>query len=255
MKSNPGKNMTIYDLPGIVRQALPHAATPSNIQAGFCAAGIFPFNRDVFGEHEYLPSYVTDRPLNQVIPVPQQPSTPATSISAVTEVTSLSVVTFPTCPDDAPSTPTTFTPKSVRPFPKAGPRTGRRNNCIKRKTTEILTDMPVKRALELEQEKRKSQTKKSQKPKQNANKRPSKKTARASRNIHKATSSKMTDGRSVCRTLLSASNDICIVCKDIGQSDELWYRCTSCGCWVHADCSGADTAKDYVCDYCGDDSE
>ena len=65
----------------------------------------------------------------------------------------------------------------------------------------------------------------------------------------------MTDGRSVCRTLLSASNDICIVCKDIGQSDELWYRCTSCGCWVHADCSGADTAKDYVCDYCGDDSE
>jgi len=86
------KNMTIYDLPGIVRQALPHAA------------GIFRFNRDVFGEHEYLPSYVTDRPLDQVIPVPQQPSTPATSISAVTEVTSLSVVTVPTCPDDAPST-------------------------------------------------------------------------------------------------------------------------------------------------------
>ena len=143
--------MTIYDLPGIVRQALPHAATPSNIQAGFCAAGIFPFNRDIFGEHEYLPSDVTDRPLDQAITVPQQPSMPATSISAVTEVTSLSVVTVPTS-DDAPSTPTTFTPESVRPFPKAGPRTGRRV-CIKRKTTEILTDTPVKRALELEQEK------------------------------------------------------------------------------------------------------
>jgi len=122
--------MTIYDLPGIVRQALPRTVTPSNIQAGYCAAGIFPFNRDIFGQHEYLLSDVTDRPLDQVIHVPQQPSTPATSISAVTEVTSLSVVTVPTCPDDASSTPTTFTPESVRPFPKTGPRTGRRNNCI-----------------------------------------------------------------------------------------------------------------------------
>ena len=79
--------MTIYDLPGIVRQALPHAATPSNIQAGFCAAGIFPFNRDIFDEHEYLPSDVTDRPLDQVIPVPQQPRTSAvqSSSSAVTD--------------------------------------------------------------------------------------------------------------------------------------------------------------------------
>ena len=253
----------------------PHAATTPNIQAGFCAAGIFPFNWDIFGEHEYLPSDVTDRPLDQVIPVPQQPrasavqssssavtdqaipvpqqpSMPATSLSAVTEVTSLSVVTVPTCLDDALSTPTTFTPESVRPFPKAGPQIGRLNNCIKRKTTKILT---VKWALELEQEKRKSQTKKSQKPKKNANKRPSKKTARASRNVHKATSSKMTYGRSVCCTLLSASNDIRIVCKAIGQSDELWCRCTSCGCLVHTDCSGADTAKDYVCNYCSDDYE
>jgi len=140
----------------------PHAATTPNIQAGFCAAGIFPFNWDIFGEHEYLPSDVTDRPLDQVIPVPQQPrasavqssssavtdqaipvpqqpSMPATSLSAVTEVTSLSVVTVPTCLDDALSTPTTFTPESVRPFPKAGPQIGRLNNCIKRKTTKILT--------------------------------------------------------------------------------------------------------------------
>ncbi|KAJ4920932.1 hypothetical protein JOQ06_016527, partial [Pogonophryne albipinna] len=34
MKTHPGSTMTIYDLPGIVKSALPHAATPSNIQAG-----------------------------------------------------------------------------------------------------------------------------------------------------------------------------------------------------------------------------
>jgi len=63
MKSNPGKTMTIYDIPGIVAQALPAAITPINIQMGFRVSGISPFNRDVFGDDEFLPSAVTDRAL------------------------------------------------------------------------------------------------------------------------------------------------------------------------------------------------
>lgn len=35
MRVNPGKTMSIYDIPGIVRKALPTAATQRNIQAGF----------------------------------------------------------------------------------------------------------------------------------------------------------------------------------------------------------------------------
>jgi hypothetical protein len=58
--NHPGQTMTIYDLPGIVNMRINSAATPANIKAGFLATGIFPYNRDVFPDEEFLSSYVTD---------------------------------------------------------------------------------------------------------------------------------------------------------------------------------------------------
>ncbi|KAL0809235.1 hypothetical protein ABMA28_011454 [Loxostege sticticalis] len=63
MVNHPGQQMTIYDIPGIIAQTYPLAASPSNIIAGFKSCGICPFNRDIFQEHDYMPSSVTDRPL------------------------------------------------------------------------------------------------------------------------------------------------------------------------------------------------
>ena len=54
--------MTIYYIPGIVRTALPNAITPRNIIIGFQVTGIYPFNRDIFSESVFLPSYSTNRP-------------------------------------------------------------------------------------------------------------------------------------------------------------------------------------------------
>lgn len=48
MRNNPGKTLTIYDIPGIVAIAYPLAVTPLNIQAGFQVTGVQPYNRDVF---------------------------------------------------------------------------------------------------------------------------------------------------------------------------------------------------------------
>lgn len=63
MVNHPGQHMTIYEIPGIIAQAFPLAATPSNIVAGYKTCGICPFNRDIFQDHDYMPSSVTDRPL------------------------------------------------------------------------------------------------------------------------------------------------------------------------------------------------
>ncbi|CAM4572947.1 unnamed protein product [Leuciscus chuanchicus] len=62
MKMNPAKTVTIYDIPRIVKTAMPTAATPKNITAGFVSTGIWPFNPDIFQECDYAPSQVTDRP-------------------------------------------------------------------------------------------------------------------------------------------------------------------------------------------------
>ena len=63
MRSNPGKAMTIYDIPGIVKDALPKAFTPSNISAGFRVTGIHPYNKDIFSEVDFRPAQTTDQPL------------------------------------------------------------------------------------------------------------------------------------------------------------------------------------------------
>lgn len=61
MTNNPGKTVTIYDIPDIVKLALPKTINPTNIISGFQATGIAPFNRDIFTVADFLSSTVTDR--------------------------------------------------------------------------------------------------------------------------------------------------------------------------------------------------
>lgn len=63
IRSNPGKRMTIYNIPALAKEAYLLAMTPKNITAGFQCTGIWPFNRYVFSDAEFDPSSVTDRPL------------------------------------------------------------------------------------------------------------------------------------------------------------------------------------------------
>lgn len=62
MLNHPGKPITIYDISEIVGEAYPLAFTPKNIIKSFEVTGICPFNRDIFGEEDFLCSFVTDRP-------------------------------------------------------------------------------------------------------------------------------------------------------------------------------------------------
>lgn len=76
MRSNPGKTMSIYDIPGIVASAAPLALTSSNIQAGFRKTGIYPYNRHLFTELDFAPAFVTDRPSPENTTDPQVNSIP-----------------------------------------------------------------------------------------------------------------------------------------------------------------------------------
>lgn len=141
--NNPGKTMSIYDVPGIVATAYPLAATPNNIKSGFRVTGISPYNRDVFPEEAFSPSYVTDRPnpvpTANLVAVPDELH-PATD-NAVPGPSGVSAGT------GRPTGRHSLTPEELRPFPKAGPR--KVGGAVRRKRkTAILTDTPVKRQLE-----------------------------------------------------------------------------------------------------------
>lgn len=61
MESFPGKTITLYNIPGIVKTALPPALTKTNIQAGVRCTGIFHCNREIFTELNFVSSHFTDR--------------------------------------------------------------------------------------------------------------------------------------------------------------------------------------------------
>ncbi|KAJ8273773.1 hypothetical protein GJAV_G00105360, partial [Gymnothorax javanicus] len=70
MRMNPGRTLTIYNIPSLVAKALPQAATASSISSGFECTGIWPLNPDIFSETDFAPAFVTDRPAPAPAPSP-----------------------------------------------------------------------------------------------------------------------------------------------------------------------------------------
>ena len=64
MRSNPGKTVTIFEIPSIVNDAHMVAMTPANVLAGFRSTGLFPYNRDLFTELDFAAAVVTDREMD-----------------------------------------------------------------------------------------------------------------------------------------------------------------------------------------------
>lgn len=62
---NPGKRLSIYDIPEVLTISLPLAMTESNIKAGFSSTGIHPFNSLIFTDDDFKANYYADRPLPQ----------------------------------------------------------------------------------------------------------------------------------------------------------------------------------------------
>ena len=102
MRNNPAKTMTIFDLPGILRKTWPQSAVSGKIMKGFEVTGIYPFNRNIFTDVDYAPSFVTDRP-NPSSTVDEEttgtnPSNQSLNTTGADEIASLPVAS--TCQDD-----------------------------------------------------------------------------------------------------------------------------------------------------------
>jgi hypothetical protein len=49
---------------------------------------------------------------------------------------------------------------------------------------------------------------------------------------------------------ITEDSELCLVCGEFGQDNEIWYRCVICSKWTHEDCSGWDSPVGYTCDMC-----
>jgi len=146
MLNHPGRTISIHDVGGLLGDYYPKAFTLCNITSGFRVAGIYPFNPDVFGEDEFLPSAFTDRPDSNIgEPLnslgPGQLSTSQPSAHMLTP-------NSPSTSEVHITTKQQPTPEEIRLFSKVMPQ--KQNTYRKKSKSQILTNTPVK--LQLEQE-------------------------------------------------------------------------------------------------------
>lgn len=133
--------MTIHVLPSLVAYAFPKAFTPQNITAGFRCTGIFPYDRHIFTDADFMASTVSDRPLPHTMT--NNNDDDGAVDDRAPDADSQSTEAIPSTSDNRG---TVVSPEVVRPFAKAAPRDATK---IRRKTgkSAIYTDTPVKNAI------------------------------------------------------------------------------------------------------------
>ncbi|XP_047125713.1 uncharacterized protein LOC124807640 isoform X1 [Hydra vulgaris] len=159
MLHNPGKTFTIYQVAASVGLAFLKAITPSNIVAAYNKTGIFPYDRNVFTDIDFMCSSVTDRTFdvnntciknhvsitsdNFFHPHVSPNADPTTS----TTIDTNKLVTNDTMVNLSTSSDFFISPKQFRGFPKSG-----KKNCKRRERKKgcsiIATDTPERDRIE-----------------------------------------------------------------------------------------------------------
>nr|XP_053616775.1 uncharacterized protein LOC128678900 [Plodia interpunctella] len=271
MHNNPGKTMTIYDIPGIVKESLPLALNPANIMSGFKASGVWPLNVDIFQDSDFAPSFVTDRPApteqsENAINVSENLSLNLEHPELLDSVPELDISTseiirhIETANQPTPSCSglNQFSPTKIRPLPKAPPRKTNMNTRRKRKSA-VLTDTPEKEALRMEyEEKMKKKQKKDDKGKEKGKgkqkgKSKGKKSAKNKDEIERVKKRVLSSGSSDSDS--ESEEWYCLVCsEEYSQSKGNWVQCTVCKMWAHVGCVGGNTFS-FVCINCNSDDD
>ena len=67
MRTNPGKNVTIYEALSLFKEAQMVAMTLRNIMLGFCSTGNRPYNPQIFDKMDFAPAFVINRALFKIL--------------------------------------------------------------------------------------------------------------------------------------------------------------------------------------------
>ena len=281
------KKISQFELAELFSNAYLRTATMQNGVAGFKAAGISPFNPEKFnlievsdqqfGEFGQIPIEIAgeeyEKKNKENTEQGQQQNEgqyereentselPETSCEEPAPGTSKGVASESHNSENRAASTTQVRVTDISPLPisRLSHSNGKKS---KSQGSEILTSTPVKEKLELAERKREEKKKRGEnktKKRTVAYSKPNNKKNKKACRRQLILSESETEEEEIDENTLCDDNDdedvefnadVCIVCNEFGRDGEMWFRCVTCGLWAHADCSGWDTAKNYMCDYC-----
>lgn len=275
MRANAGSRITDYDIAGLVKEAFTKVARMDIAASGFKCTGIFPFNRHLFSELDYLAADMTNIPIEVADASSDQPScseisVPSTDLALAGSSSTVDAQEFskdveaenPTHPSKQPiketvvsnNQPSTSSQPDIvqivhklSPLPNAAVKraAARKRKCEK---SEILTSSPYKKAAtEKENEKNLKDKKKEIGAKfQTAIKEKGKRTKGLK---SKGKSGSNPKEREPLTEMQNTESTTCVVCLEDHNED--WIQCSSCQGWAHEACADIPESGDaYICDRC-----
>ncbi|KAL1516473.1 hypothetical protein ABEB36_000382 [Hypothenemus hampei] len=260
----------LLELKSLSRNAFNNVASISKGESGFRATGIFPLNPKVFSEEDFVAAEILQSEFITVQDCIESIS--ANTVQDIRSIPSTSKQIDPLNPESViVLTPQTeeashkvSTIQDFIKLPEKAPVCNTRQGRKKQHAT-VLTSTPIKKVL-IEKENKKitksQQNKQKGKEKQECeNKSQAKKTKVQKKGLKRAKTQVLQESNDTLASDINIkesyqdndSEDVgntCLICNEFGRNNEMWYRCTSCGQWAHADCTGWNSAKDYICDLC-----
>lgn len=252
MISNPGKVITQMHLSGLFNDAYSTTANIQKAQNSFRAAGIYPFNPDIFQDVDFAPSQVTDVPMetqinendevnflreqdyNERAPCVEVDEnypphcTPPSSPILTPNISDMDIicedgVVIPVTPGPSKETERELN-KSVPvsiilPLPKLSEKPNRSRN--RSQKSEVLSSTPFKNLL---QETQKTKENKLNKKAENVKK--------------KLPLSKCDASGQKKRQSRKGEDAVCPGCGELySVSEEDWIKCSECDKWWHESCT------------------
>lgn len=250
-KAHPGRIVNQLDIARLVTPAFLKSASAKNAVHGFSSTGLWPLNRNTFGEEDFAPATVTDRPppLDEPVPSHDQVARNKSPRSSCRDQVATTQLGLPgsSCQDQVVSFPDTSkqfledketssstSPFQLRPLKPYETRNDKRKRKCQR--SEILTSTPQKDVQKMCYVKSLQQTARDKKTSSKV----VKKTAKKPRILFAEIEENQDDTR-------------CCVCTEkfadsAGQGQ--WIQCGDCQDWAHEVCTSYTGVGAYYCDLC-----
>lgn len=268
LKNNPTRNISPFQICKLFCPAYQKCATAEISANGFRKAGIFPFNRNIFSEADFLIERQRERsPLRQLAPDNSSSELDNTNRSSI----QLSIESTPPKQQTDGGVVTKRLPNVVKvqdfsPLPSCS-SVPTSNRGRKAGSAAVITSTPYKDELEAsvkERQRKESLKNKGKAPKLKSLGITKKKMIVKTLKVKKSQKIEEVSDSSDSSQDVPFDDDSdmdadengdaeCIFCTgnfSADQRGEAWIQCSVCIRWAHEDCAGSEKTKAYVCDFC-----
>lgn len=283
MKNNLHQKITPYEIASIFNKAYMKTATIEKAVSGFKSTGIYPFQPNKFSEDDFAPS----QPIQHMIIEDRVDQDESGTVELTCSNNSeISTDPKPSCSfqtsilesSPLPLTEIRSQQKTIKENDKKQHSIIMTSTPIKRvlEDAQLKKEQKIKKKEEADNRRKEKENKKKvqlERPEKTFNKvtikgktilkktrglKGVKKTHKRRIHFDTSSSSEDIDIKTICNddddddtfdVHCDSNKEICMICGEFG-ANELWYRCVLCSKWAHSECSGYDTAENYVCDFC-----